>query len=134
MTSQLHFRKLWLTLGWLLIAIIIFLSLTPALPNYQKTLTFLPENIDKIGHFFSYFVLMGWFAQIYHVPKQRLWLASSFIILGILLEILQGLTGIRHPTWTDALANSLGILTAWIITKNRCQYLLITFEQKYLKP
>lgn len=134
MTPQLHFLKLWLTLGWLLIAVIVFLSLTPALPDYQKTLTFLPEDIDKVEHFISYFILMGWFAQIYHVPKHRLWLVGSFIILGILLELLQGLTGVRHPAWTDVLANSLGISIAWIITKNRYQYLLITFEQKYLKP
>lgn len=133
MVSQLRFHELWLILGWLLIAVIIALSLIPPLPDYQKTLTFLPEDIDKVGHFLAYFVLMGWFAQIYHLPKQRIWLVGSFIALGVVLEILQGLTGVRHPAWTDALANSFGILMAWAITKGNYQYLLTAFEENYLK-
>jgi VanZ family protein len=132
MSSPLHFLKLWLVLGWLLIVVISILSLIPSLPTYQSTLNFLPNDIDKVGHVLAYFFLMGWFAQIYHLPKQRLWLVGNFVVLGLMLELLQGLTGTRHPSLIDAFANNLGILIAWIITKDHCQFLLTTFEQKYL--
>lgn len=107
------------------------MSLMPPLPSYQDTFRLLPADADKLAHFLAYFLLMSWFAQIYHLPIQRLQWAGSFILLGLVLEILQGFTGVRHPSWLDALANSLGIMVAWFLTKKQWAYLLINFERKY---
>jgi hypothetical protein len=87
----------------------------------QKTL-----GANTIHNFYpqvvTYFVLMGWFAQIYHVPRLRLYYIIGFILLGRLLEILQGLGGIRQMDWIDMLANSIGVLVAWQLTKNRLMF------------
>jgi len=56
----LKFSKIWLTLGWLLIAVVIFLSLWPKPP---RPLEF--EQSDKLAHCIAYMVLVLWFANIY---------------------------------------------------------------------
>ena len=63
---------------------------------------------DKLGHLLAYGVLMFWFAGLYH---RRYWsrLAIGFILLGVALEYLQGLTGYRTHDPLDMLANSLGV-------------------------
>ncbi|OQY54377.1 MAG: hypothetical protein B6247_11580, partial [Candidatus Parabeggiatoa sp. nov. 2] len=83
-------------------------------------------------HFIAYFVLMGWFAQIYHAPRQRLYCMIGFLLLGGLLEVLQGLGETRQADWADALANSIGVLVAWQLTKTRLAYVLTYFEQKWI--
>ncbi|OQY52703.1 MAG: hypothetical protein B6247_16455, partial [Candidatus Parabeggiatoa sp. nov. 2] len=76
--SSLRFKKLWLTIGWSLVIAVIALSLMPPPPPMISSFDF----GDKIGHFIAYFVLMGWFAQIYHAPRQRLYCMIGFLLLG----------------------------------------------------
>lgn len=116
---------------------IIFLSLAPPPSpsdiedNFFSFLIQFPY-IDKIGHIFAYFILMGWFAQIYHRPRQRMGYLIGFILLGIFLEILQGLSGIRTADWRDELANSFGVLLAWQVTKKHLGQLLVYLEHRFL--
>jgi VanZ family protein len=126
----LRFYKLWLIIGWFLIAFVIVLSLMPPLPS-STPLFNLPYG-DKIGHCTAYFILMGWFAQIYFTPQQRRYCLIGFIAMGILLELLQGLEVIRHADWKDALANSVGVVLAWQMTKTHARHLLLHFEQRFL--
>ncbi|RKZ57858.1 MAG: VanZ family protein [Candidatus Parabeggiatoa sp. nov. 2] len=126
--SSLRFKKLWLTIGWSLVIAVIALSLMPPPPPMISSFDF----GDKIGHFIAYFVLMGWFAQIYHAPRQRLYCMIGFLLLGGLLEVLQGLGETRQADWADALANSIGVLVAWQLTKTRLAYVLTYFEQKWI--
>ncbi|HDN26766.1 MAG TPA: VanZ family protein [Thioploca sp.] len=121
----LRFRKLWLGIGWSLVIAVIVLSLMSSPPMIPSI-----DYGDKISHVVAYLVLMGWFAQIYHAPRLRLYYMIGFILLGILLEILQGLGGIRQMDWVDMLANSIGVLVAWQLTKTRLAYVLAYFEQK----
>ena len=121
----LRFKKLWLLVGWSLILVVIGLSLMsspPPLPSIDYN--------DKIGHLLAYFVLMGWFAQLYHAPKQRLIYLVGFILLGGILEILQSLGGVRQGEWADLIADSAGVLLAWQLTKTRLAYALAFVEQK----
>ncbi|OQW94727.1 MAG: hypothetical protein BWK79_04885 [Beggiatoa sp. IS2] len=126
--TPLRYTLWWLAMGILLIIVIIIASLMPV-PDVVNQL---PQNTDKLQHFIAYFILMGWFVQIYHLLSQRVCLAICFILLGLLLEILQGFSGIRHADWTDILANSLGILLAWQVGETRFSNILIYFEKHYL--
>jgi len=82
---EFRYFKLWLATGYLLMAVIIYLSLT-ATP-VEVDLGF-PYQ-DKFFHALAYFSLMGWFAQMYHMQGQRFAFAIAFILMGIILEYLQ---------------------------------------------
>ena len=76
-------QPLWLLLGWTLVLLLIYLSLTPApveLPMGQG---------DKIGHVLAYATLMSWFANVYEASAQRMKFAVGFMALGVSLEFLQ---------------------------------------------
>jgi len=122
--SHLRFRKLWIAIGWNLVIAVIILSLIPPPPIMHVDYT------DKIGHLIAYFVLMGWFAQIYHAPRQRIQFVIGFLLLGAVLEILQGFGGVRYAEWADMVANSVGVVLAWQLTKKRWGYVLSTIERK----
>ena len=63
-----RYKKLWLLIGYALVTMVVYLSVTssPPLPDVEI------PYFDKVGHLLAYFILMGWFAQIYHAKKQRL--------------------------------------------------------------
>ena len=72
---------------------------------------------DKWEHFLAYGLMMGWFAQLLQARSLRLKAALGFAALGGVLEILQGLGGVRHAEWADFAANAtgvgLGLLATW---------------------
>jgi VanZ family protein len=123
MKQGLRYKTLWLSIGISLIITVIVLSLMAPPKDMMEAL---PS--DKLGHFIAYFVLMGWFAQIYHTNKQRWLYLIGFLILGLSLEILQGLGGVRHADWLDMLANSAGVISAFLLTKTRLAYILVYVE------
>ncbi len=123
MKQTLRYKTLWLSIGISLIITVIILSLMAPPTDMMDAL---PN--DKFGHFIAYFTLMGWFAQIYHTNKQRWLYLIGFLILGLLLEILQGLGGVRQADWLDMLANSAGVISAFLLTKTRLAYILVYIE------
>jgi VanZ family protein len=123
MKQGLRYKTLWLSIGISLVVTVILLSLMAPPKDMMEVL---PS--DKLGHFVAYFVLMGWFAQIYHTNKQRWLYLIGFLILGLSLEILQGLGGVRHADWVDMLANSAGVVSAFLLTKTRLAYILVYIE------
>jgi len=127
MNSQLKYTKLWLVIGALQIILIGYLSLTPNPPDTGI------DNGDKIGHFMAYGLLMGWFAQIYIQWKPRLWLMAMFISMGVLLEILQGMTGYRSYSYADMVANSSGVLMGLVLSQGPMAQLLQQFERRFVK-
>ena len=106
--NTLNYKKLWLFVGYLLVLVIIYSSLT------SDPVTIEVRFFDKYAHTLSYFLLMGWFVQIYHSRKTLLLFAMLFVCMGIGLEFLQGLTGYRQFDTYDMLANTLGVLIALI--------------------
>lgn len=127
--DPLRLRTLWLILGWLGVAAIIYLSLTPKPPVPDLGML----SWDKLNHFMAYAVLMGWFGQLYHRPLTRSAFAALFIGMGIALEFLQGLGRERLFEYNDMLANTLGIVFAYVVTLGTLGTLLQRLERQLFK-
>ena len=126
--QYLEYRKVWLLIGLILIYMVIFLTLTPNPPGLG-----LMGEIrygDKIGHFLAYALLIFWFCQLYFSHRHRLFLAGTFILMGITLEYLQGLGGIRMYEVTDMIANSTGVLIGALMIYFGSDRFLYFLEQK----
>jgi len=108
------------------VAYVIYSSLTPN-PIELKV-----NHFDKYAHTFGYFVLMGWFMQIYHQKKSVFICAVVFIFMGIALEYVQGMTGYRYFDLNDMLANGFGVLLAVMLVKTPFPRILEIFERKFL--
>lgn len=102
---QLSRPGLWRLLGWALVLLVVYLSLTPKPP--PATMNF----GDKIGHLAAYAALMGWWMQIERRPER---LALLFVLMGLALEILQSFTGYRNGDIFDMAANTLGVGLGWL--------------------
>lgn len=70
---------------------------------------------DKIHHFLAYFSCMFVWGQLYRQPAPRLGLAILFILMGMLVEFAQGMTGYRYFDWQDMVANAIGVSAAWLV-------------------
>jgi len=122
----LRYRRLWLIIGWGLIVLVISLSVTTSPPQIDIDIPFL----DKLEHFFAYSVLMGWFGQIYHTIKARTIWFASFVAMGITIEIIQGLGGVRYFEYADMAANATGASVGWVLIRGDGGRLLRRFEQR----
>lgn len=94
-----------------MVAVVIWLSLTSKPPEIGIDF----EYLDKVQHTLAYFVLMGWFVQIYHAANIRLLIAAGLIVMGVGMEVLQGLGGVRYFEYADMVANSSGVLLGWLL-------------------
>ncbi len=110
-------RRIWLASGWLWIVVVFWLSLMPQPP---QPLTF--DYSDKLEHMLAYFFLMAWFSIAYR-GKLRAVFAGGFAAMGVVIEILQGLSGYRQFEFLDMAANTAGVLLAWWVM-NRANRLL----------
>ncbi len=98
--------RIWLIIGWLLIALVVIGSLVPHVPKLGLGVS------DKVEHFVSYFLLMFWFSGLYE-RRQHWALALVFFFMGGALEVLQGvLTDTREMDIKDALTNGAGVAAA----------------------
>jgi len=123
----LRYRKAWLFVGYSLVAFVVYSSLTSSPVKVEV------NNFDKYAHTFGYFVLMGWFVQLYQTPKSVFVCAVLFIIMGVGLEFIQGATGYRQFDIYDMMANTLGVLIAWVLSLTRFPCLLKYFEKYVIK-
>jgi len=121
----LKFLRLWLILGFLLAGIIIFFSLFPSQPN-----TTVFSHSDKILHIFAYSLLMYYFGCIYLPGPSYVKLGMGLILLGFLLELIQGLIGYRTMEYWDMFANFTGVLIGWLLSKTRLSSLLVYIENR----
>jgi VanZ family protein len=123
----LKYLKVWKSIGYVLVGIVIILSVISPSSNPD-----LFRINDKIGHFLAYGTLMGWFAQ-WHDSKQYKYLAIIFIAQGIGLEIVQTFLPEREGSFLDIVANSLGVLTAWGLANTFLGRVLFYFENAILR-
>lgn len=94
-------RVIWRLVFGLLIAITIFLSLSP-----KSQMPSLPVS-DKLGHFLTYLTL-GVSGTLAARQLKRTYLLGLLAVLACLLEGLQSLVPGRSPGLADALASSFG--------------------------
>jgi hypothetical protein len=121
-SMRLKFKKFWLMLGLGSVALVLFLSLAPDLPD-----TGVPEGM-KVGHVFAYCWLMLWFAQIYRSTTARYRLAITFCLMGIGLEYVQDLTDYRGFEYSDMLIDSAGVGLGLLLCCTGLQNILIRLE------
>ena len=103
--SRTWTRRLWLTIGGILVIFVIWITLTPNPPSELQTV----PHLDKTGHFLAYVALAAWFTAVLPGRKWLTGLIIIFIAMGGVLEILQGFTG-RDPSWFDWLIDTGGTL------------------------
>ena len=125
LTSQFAFahRRLWLSLGWILVLSVIYLSVTPApieIPVAEG---------DKFGHLLAYATLMVWFANLYGNWNSRMVFAICFVAMGIALEFIQGWTGYRTFDIMDMAANASGVFAGWTLAPPRTPNFLRCIER-----
>lgn len=123
----MRLRTLWLAIGYALVALIIFLSLTPSPPSIDV------EQGDKLGHLLAYGSLMFWFCQLYASRRSRIAHAIAFAALGVALEFAQGMTDYRTFEYYDMLANATGVVLGWAIARVTGGETLLRIERALLR-
>jgi VanZ family protein len=127
-------RPVWLTIGWALIALVVYLSLKSgwlpldALGGNESMHRF----SYRVSHALAYGTLMLWFLQLYPVSRRPL-IAIGFLLLGAALEGLQGLTPDRDPSVVDIVADTIGIGIGWLLGKTRLSRMLTRIETRILR-
>ena len=117
---ELPYKKFWLLIGYFFVATVFYLSLMPDPPKIETSITF----FDKINHFTAYFFLTVWFSQIYYLAHQRRLFLLLFILMGITIEVLQSFEVTRMFEWLDMLANTVGAVLAYYVTRGEMKFLL----------
>lgn len=105
MTRQQFFKLA----GFGTLAAIFVLSLLPGpdVPNIPGS--------DKLHHALAYFACMYCWGQAYSLPVQRLRFAIGLIATGVLIEYMQYFTPTRSFDFLDMVANTSGVITAWLV-------------------
>ena len=124
---DLKWRVWWLSIGYALVALVIFLSLTSSPVEVKLNVPYQ----DKIFHAFAYFVLMAWFSQIYHNRFQCYKIAVGFVLMGVTLEYLQGFDANRYFEFADMVANSIGVILGFSITLTAAKNTLLRLEKVF---
>ena len=102
-------RPLAVILAYAMVIVVCVLSLVPLSAS-----TISVQGGDKIGHFFAYFCMSYWFLFLY---EKHYLVLVAFTLMGLVIEILQGLSGYRFFEWADLGANISGIILAWLFFK-----------------
>ena len=123
---ELRYRWLWLIIGYLMIAVVVYLSLTS---NPVDVDTGLPYE-DKLFHLLAYFSLTFWFVQLYHIKRHVYFWVVVFIGLGVLLEYLQGYDANRYSEFGDMIANTVGVMIAFLLSSTHLRFVLQQFERR----
>ncbi len=105
-----RYRRIWLLLGWGMVAAIVVLSLIPVELD-------LSEGRDKLAHFAAYGILSFWFGMIFGGRGLQLGIAVAFAAMGVALEFLQGLTDYRTFEIADMVANAVGAGLGWCLVQ-----------------
>jgi VanZ family protein len=123
MDDELKLRRLWLVLGWCLVAAVVYLSVGPT--------SVAPDVAggDKVGHFVAYGALSLWFLQLFRRPRQRVRACLALVALGIGLECVQAALPYRAFEAMDMLANACGVAFGWAAAPPRLPNLLAMFER-----
>lgn len=107
---SLRYPRLWKLLAWLLLLAVATVTLMPRPPRLDLPLL----SWDKAQHFLAFAVLAWVFLQAWEGRHSLFW-AVFLVVVGVGLELLQGLMGVRYMEFFDMLANSLGVLLGCLL-------------------
>ena len=110
MSRLWHHRALWWALNALALSVVALASLLS--PSHLPVST---GGHDKLWHAAAYFVVTLLWRPL--LPRAA-WLGLVWLGLigfGALLEVLQGLGGVRSFEWLDMLANGSGVTAAALL-------------------
>ena len=124
---DLKLRFLWLALGYGLVAMVVYLSLTDN--PVDMGMSFPYE--DKVYHALAYFTLMAWFAQIYHDKFQRNMIALVFVVMGFSLEYFQSFNPNRVSEAGDLLANVSGVFLGFLLALTQAKNIIMRIEKLF---
>lgn len=122
---DLRYRMLWLVVGYAMVAVVIYLSLTSRPIHIDTSLPYQ----DKLFHALAYFVITFWFIQIYHIRSHVVQWVIFFLCLGLLLEYLQGFDPKRYSEVGDMIANSLGVVAGAGLSMTPLRNSLVKLER-----
>ena len=122
---ELRYFKLWLAIGYALMAFIIYMSLTSEPVEIELGFPFQ----DKFFHALAYFALMAWFSQIYHDRFQRNMIAVVFVFMGVTLEYLQGFDPNRYFEFAAMIENSAGVDLVVFVALTSAKNILVRVER-----
>lgn len=116
--------------------LVLYFSLSAHPIGAEKIMWF--KGADKMWHFIMYFVLTCIYYMDYikykyphHTKLNGEALAVAFaIVLGGVLEVLQGLSGKRTMDSADFWANTAGAIAAFLFVK----FYFMSVFRRYLKP
>ena len=101
-----------LYLFWPAVLLVAWGELTPSPPDFTAMVW------DKILHFIAYFGLAGLATVALDARRPAVWAVLALVVLGGVLEVLQGLTG-RDPRVSDQVANTIGAVlggcSGWLL-------------------
>ena len=120
----LRFPRLWWAVGAGLVALVVWLSLTPDPFEVASA-----EGLDP-GHFIAYATLMLWFAQLLRPGRGRIAAAVALVGLGAGLEYAQLLTGYRHFDPEDMRDNAVGVAAAYLVALTPLGSALVWLERR----
>jgi hypothetical protein len=106
---SLPHRRLWMILGFVLVATVIVSSLVPGGDSIK-----MPGG-DKLLHALAYLTLMVWFAGLQPRRAWR-WVAIGLLLMGLGLEIAQGAMHMhRVADARDMAANAAGVIIGLLL-------------------
>ncbi len=116
---------LWRAVALAWVAGVVWFSLVPHPPQLLQPF----PGLDKLEHFAAYLLLMGCALQGWRRRHERWVLAIALVSLGALLELLQGLGGVRQFELLDLLANSLGVAVGLALGRTAVADLALRLER-----
>ena len=122
---DLKLRFLWLAIGYGLVVLVVYLSLTSQPVDLELNVPY----EDKFFHALAYFTLMAWFSQIYHDRFQRNMIAVVFVFMGVTLEYLQSFDPARYSEFGDMIANTIGVALGFSMALTGAKNILLRLEK-----
>jgi len=107
----MRLRKLWWTLGVLMVAGVLAICLVPV--NMHSAL---PAYNDKFMHAVTFVLLAVWFGGLQRATlNKRLLLAALLLSFGVFIEILQSFTVYRSAELADFVADAGGVFLGLVL-------------------
>ncbi|MFC1838295.1 VanZ family protein [Thermodesulfobacteriota bacterium] len=123
----LRFQRVWCSVAFMNIGLIIILSLIPGPEDIPRIF-----GLDKVLHIIAYAFSMLWCNMCYRDKKYIILFSVGLILMGIALEIVQGVIGYRMMSIYDMIANSIGVLFGLVLARTRLSLLLSYVEKRFI--